>query len=135
MSDYIKPHSLSVGYNLTGQPFFDLLKKYEEYIHSYFFSFTDTMRCNPLSEIETIKLISTSDTYGIPSNLLLNSYNSEREYKKLVPLANKISNLYGVTILSPELAQNALRNSIRILKYICLSGILIGLRIQMRILV
>ena len=106
MSDYIKPHSLSVGYNLTGQPFFDLLKKYEEYIHSYFFSFTDTMRCNPLSEIETIKLISTSDTYGIPSNLLLNSYNSEREYKKLVPLANKISNLYGVTILSPELAQN-----------------------------
>ena len=41
----IKEKSLSVGYcNKLGQEFFDLLHRYKRYIHSYFFSITETQK-------------------------------------------------------------------------------------------
>ena len=44
MSKYINDHMFTVGYNpQSGQHFFNLLKHYEKYIHSYFFSFTHSL--------------------------------------------------------------------------------------------
>ena len=105
MSKYINDHSLSVGYNNTGQEFFDLLKCYERYIHSYYFSLTESIEgflFNTNHEIEVFKNI---DTFNFPANLLLTTEYSESYYEKMINIANSIVNLKAVTGYTPELCK------------------------------
>lgn len=74
---FVKDHSISVGYNNTGQDFFDLLNNYRDYIHSYFFSMKETMKCTPLNPEEVFNTLKTADTYGIPGNILFNSRHAD----------------------------------------------------------
>lgn len=104
MSKYIKEHSLSVGYNNTGQEFFDNLLIYKKYIHSYFFSLTETQRqALPLNINDILNILSSINTYDIPGNLLLNTFNSDDKWYELINLSlDKNININSVTVLQPE---------------------------------
>ena len=104
MSNYIKPHSLSVGYNVDGQEFFDTLLMYENYIHSYFFSLTDTIGCFDINTDKVIKSFDGVDTYGFHANLLLNTKKAENLWIDLIKKSIDIVNLKAITVLTPELA-------------------------------
>ena len=105
MSKYINDHSLSVGYNNTGQEFFDLLKCYERYIHSYFFSLTEGMRGDQYNIQAIFDNLRSSNTYNFPANLILNTYHSETKWDMLISIAKDITNLKSVTVLSLEIAK------------------------------
>jgi len=64
-------NKFSVGYNRTGQDFFDLLNLYRPYIHSYYFSPTWVLgeRLTWEKELETMAKL---NTYGIQGNILFN---------------------------------------------------------------
>lgn len=74
---FVKDHSISVGYNNTGQDFFDLLNNYRNYIHSYFFSMKETMKGSALDPEEVFATLKAADTYGIPGNILFNSRHAD----------------------------------------------------------
>lgn len=76
-SPFVKDHSISVGYNNSGQEFFDLLNNYHDYIHSYFFSMKETMKGSPLDPEQVLSTLKASNTYGIPGNILFNSRHDE----------------------------------------------------------
>ena len=97
MSKYIKDHSLSVGYNNTGQEFFDILYKYEKYIHSYFFSFSESMTCDKYNVIEVIDKLEKSNTYGIPANILFNT-RDDKSIIFFINLAKSFLNLTSITL-------------------------------------
>ena len=105
MSNFIQRKSLSVGYNMDGQDFFDTILPYEEYIHSYFFSLTDSIGCNTLDISTVAETLSNSCTYGIPANLLLNTKKAEDIWEYLLDISMKIVNLTAVTVLTPQLAE------------------------------
>lgn len=109
MRDYIKPNCLSVGFNSQmGQPFFNMLQKYRQYIHSYFFSVTeDYMYSSPLDVDSEIGKISKLNTYDIPANILFNSVNPESNsrYEDIIDrLIGKI-NLTAVTVIDPDIGK------------------------------
>jgi len=63
---------ISVGYNRSGQDFFDILNKYNNRIHSYYFNpirVFDTF-CDPKKLFNDIKNV---NTYNIDGNLMFNS--------------------------------------------------------------
>lgn len=101
MDSFVKPNSITVGYNRSGQQFFDLLINYLPYIHSYFFSLTRGMRGENYSLKEVMTELSVCDTYSIPGNLLLNDKESHERASELIKLAYKICDLKAVTVISP----------------------------------
>lgn len=105
MSNFIKEKSLSVGYNLGGQEFFDTLSKNWRWIHSYFFSFMYNMEGIPLKSDDVNISLMDSDTYGFPANLLLNTYDSKDCWKELILMALDVTNLTAVTVLTPDVAK------------------------------
>ena len=105
MSDFIKEKSLSVGYNLGGQEFFNTLSKNWRWIHSYFFSFMYNMEGIPLKSDDVNISLMDSDTYGFPANLLLNTYDSKDCWKELILMALDVTNLTAVTVLTPDVAK------------------------------
>lgn len=84
---FIKNHTISVGYNLKGKLFFDVLKKYSPYIHSYYFSLTEGMRGKPYSVND---VITSLDCYknGLNGNLLLNNWDSDKTWNQQIKLCN-----------------------------------------------
>ena len=100
MSKYINDHSLSIGYNNSGQEFFDLLKQYDQYIHSYFFSLTKAMDGSPYNINEVINLLNECNTYDIPANLLLNDIDSQNNWDKIIPMIKDLVNLKDLTIMN-----------------------------------
>lgn len=105
MNKLINCHSLSVGYNLSGQEFFDTIAMFSEYIHSYFFSLTDSIGCNTLDVNYVSKTIEDSDSYNIPGNLLLNTRKAETICRELICIAKDITNLSAVTVLTLDTAE------------------------------
>jgi len=65
----IKSNSFSVGYNFTGQDFFDTLLPYKNYIHSYFFSLTEDVHMNHIDLDETLSTLKNCERYGFKGNL------------------------------------------------------------------
>ena len=106
MSKYIKDHSLTVGFNpISEQKFFKLLKRYEKYIHSYFFSLTHGLVGNKYNPKDILAILGKCDTYNIPGNILFNTYESEEKWEKQIELVKDIINLQGVTVLTPEIGR------------------------------
>lgn len=103
---YIHKHSLSIGYNNGGQRFFDLLKKYEEWIHSFYFSF-DYMVDEPVVHANAYKRIfKTCETYGIPANVLINWYSLSSQWRRIIEEALEYPiNLTSVTVISTKTAE------------------------------
>ena len=104
MSKYIKEHSLSVGYNNTGQEFFDLINKYKNYIHSYFLSFTESMCYNPYNVDDVVSKLKKCNTYDIPANILFNTSNDQM-FDMFIDIAKEFLNLKGVTVLKLSTAR------------------------------
>lgn len=105
MSKFIKDHSLSVGYNpITKQSFFDILKSYDRYIHSFFFSLTHGLVGNPYDPREVIKTLSKVDTYGIKGNILFNTYPSQDKWKEQLKSIIDLRIIESCTVLSLEIA-------------------------------
>lgn len=63
---------ISVGYNRSGQDFFDMLDMYRQVIHSYYFSPTWT-RDKMLDYIGESVYMADFNTFGIPGNILFNN--------------------------------------------------------------
>lgn len=105
MKDYIKPNCLSIGYNNDiGQPFFDLLQKYRQYIHSYFFSPMVKYDGDYMITYYEIQKIKHINTYGIPANILFNSV-YQMDNNNWFPIISKlvdIVNITAVTVIDPE---------------------------------
>lgn len=107
MRNYIKNNCLSVGYNNSiGQPFFDLLQKYRMYIHSYFFSVSETyLNTRKLNTGNEIAKFDNIDTYNIPANVIFNSIKNESNdnYKCIINELTKRVNLRAITVIDPEM--------------------------------
>lgn len=103
---FIPKHSLSIGYNNRGQEFFDLLKKYEEWIHSFYFSF-DYMVDEPLQNVNAYKRIfSAVNSYKIPGNVLINEFSIDDKWRSIIEDALTYDiNLNGVTVISAKTAE------------------------------
>ena len=104
MSKYIKDHSLSVGYNNTGQEFFDILHKYEKYIHSYFFSLLDRLEGDIFNR-DTAEFLAynlyRNNTYNIPANILFNNKYSFDHWEEIIDLVYNKINLKYATVYNP----------------------------------
>lgn len=106
MNDLIKPHSFSVGYNLTGQEFFDTISTFSNYIHSYFFSLTEDVHGKPFDADEVLNTLSNCERYGIKGNLLLNTFDTTLNYRKYIQPVVDNDIINAVTIIDPRFATN-----------------------------
>lgn len=101
IKDYsVAPKTLTVGYNLSGQTFFDMLLKYKPYIEEFYFSLKHTMRKVPLDEDRVFKTLSACNTYGIPGNLLLNYETEDNDWERLIRKSMSILPIQSVSVLS-----------------------------------
>lgn len=114
MSTLLNGRLISVGYNPTlGQQFFDVLidERFRQHIHSYFFSLTHQLSYDNSSHAkdsninEIVDILKSCNTYDIPANLLLNTYDEEAEYKTLIDAINDEINLTAVTCVTLECAK------------------------------
>jgi len=101
----IKPNSLSIGYNVTGQDFFDTISGFSDFVHSYFFSLTEDVHGNKFDSDKTFKTLCECEKYGMKGNLLLNRFDSSGLYWHLVQKAREIDGLSGVTVIHPKIAE------------------------------
>lgn len=91
---------LTVGYNCTGQEFFDTIRFKKKVIEEFFFSFCHTMPREPLNPDEIFDQLVHSEQYNIPANLLLNSNEECADWEHLVNRAFQCcQNLQAVTIM------------------------------------
>lgn len=99
---YIKKHSLSVGFNPSiGQEFFDTLLMCSDYIKDYFFDVSREITGAVYGEDVVYNTLKSCDTYGLPANLLFNSYTSFIDHREKIEKLRRIINLRAVTILNP----------------------------------
>ena len=98
-------HKITIGYNTTGQDFFDIIQFYKKYIEEYYFSFRHTMPKAPLDIDNIFNQLKWANQYGISSNLLLNTEQEEKEYKLLIDKAYNCTPLKAVTVLTLETAK------------------------------
>ena len=97
---------LSVGYNEKGQGFFDVLKKYRKYIHSWFFSPTHMMTGETLHPESVFTRLSVIHTYDIPANLTINYESEQHRFREYIEAAKKSGiNLTSVTVIAPWAAE------------------------------
>lgn len=107
MSKYIKPNSLSVGYNNGGQGFFDVLNLHRQYIHSYFFSFDYMYESKLLNPEKYKSVFRRCNTFDIPANVLINNYEISDNWRHIIEDALSYNiNLTSVTVISPDVASN-----------------------------
>lgn len=94
---------ITLGYNLTGQEFFDTIAPFKKDIEEFFFSFTHSMPQFPLKYEDVYKGIEGTYQYGIPANLLLNIKGDNDIWEKLVEDAMKVTKLQAVSVMSEEM--------------------------------
>ena len=90
---------ITVGYNVTGQEFFDTIAPFKRSIEEFFFSFTHTMPKAPLKYEEIFKSLKQSNQYGIPANLLLNTEADQDMWEKEIKDAIECTALQSVSVL------------------------------------
>ncbi len=93
-----------------GQPFFDILEKYRQYIHSYFFSVTETYMNTSTDKIDTdteIEKVCQLNKYSIPANILFNSVNPDvnSRYEYIIDKLVDRINLTAVTVIDLEMGK------------------------------
>lgn len=102
----VKEKQLTVGYNLSGQEFFDTIAFKKNYIEEFFFSFWHTMPKQPLDQADVFNSLFDAKQYGIPANLLLNT---EEECKNAILLIEKAKDccekLQAVSVLDYDTAR------------------------------
>lgn len=106
MSKFIKDHSLSVGYNNSGQEFFDIINNYKKYIHSYFLSLTEDMMLKSYNKEEVISTLKKCNTFDVPSNVLFNIKTNKENIIFILNEIKNIINLQGITLLDPSFAHD-----------------------------
>lgn len=107
MNSFVKPHSISVGYNRQGQTFFDLINRpeYKEYIHSYFLSLNRGLVSeDEYDPYEVADELSKCNRYDIPANLLFNDNISYKKIDALLKIFSSVGKLSAVTLLHPGVA-------------------------------
>ena len=90
---------LTVGYNVTGQDFFDTLAPFKRDIEEFFFSFTHTMPKAPLKYKDVYLSLMSSNHYGIQANLLLNTEHDQELWEKEIEDALACTCLQAVSVL------------------------------------
>lgn len=103
--DIVKSKSLTLGYNLTGQSFFDTICFKKNYIKEFFFSLTHRMPLQPLTPKDIAHQLTNVNTYGIPANLLLNTDHSQGNWIDLLKMAMDTMPIRAVTVLTIEAAR------------------------------
>ena len=102
----VKEKQITVGYNVTGQEFFDTIAFKKNYIEEFYFSFWHTMPKQPLNQANVFNSLFDAKQYGIPANLLLNT---EEECKSFTILIEKAKdcceNLQAVSVLDCNTAK------------------------------
>ncbi len=96
---------LTVGYNLTGQEFFDTIAPFKNDIEEFFFSFTHTMPKAPLNYEDVFLGLMNSNQYNIPANLLLNTEHDQEMWEKEIEDAIACTGLQAVSVLDLETAR------------------------------
>lgn len=96
---------LTVGYNATGQEFFDTIAPFKNDIEEFFFSFTHTMPKAPLKYQDVYLSLMSSNHYGIPANLLLNTEHDQEIWEREIEDAIECSCLQAVTVLDLDTAR------------------------------
>ena len=105
----MKTHSVSVGYNTSGQEFFDVLLPYRPFINAFFFSCLHTQDFwNKFDTEEYLKNLYALNTYNIPANILFNYKRDENE--QVYFLIDRILqdgkiNLKQVTLGTPQFCE------------------------------
>lgn len=95
---------MSVGYNRSGQVFFDTLYGRPK-VSSWFFSLTHEYG-KELDARRMTEHLRGIDTYGLPANLLLNVKDDSPEYRSLIELARTAGiNLKAVTVFDLDTAR------------------------------
>lgn len=96
----IKEKQITVGYNVTGQDFFDTIAFKKNYIEEFYFSFWHTMPKQPLSQADVFNSLFDAKQYGIPANLLLNTEEECKSYITLIESAKDCcEKLQAVSVL------------------------------------
>lgn len=103
--DVIRNNSITVGYNLTRQDFFDTICFKKKYISEFFFSLTHTMRGEPIDTDEVVKQFEGINTYSIPGNLVLNTRESQDRWEELIRIAQNITDIRAVTVVDIDFAK------------------------------
>ena len=104
-TELIKNKNITIGYNLTGQEFFDTILCKRRYIKEFFFALTHTMPNMPLNIDMVYNSLKDINMYGIPGNLLLNNKYSQENYDKLIRLAETIVEVRSITVSDYDLAK------------------------------
>lgn len=99
------PKTLTIGYNLDGQRFFNMAAHYKTYIEEFYFSLKHTMRNTPLDEDKVLHSLNKCHTYGIPGNLLLNRRSENEDWKRLIKKAMDATQIHSVSVLSYDTAK------------------------------
>ena len=100
----MRKYELSVGYNRSGQAFFDTVYGRPK-VTSWFFSLTHEYG-KDLDAREMAEHFRSLDTYGLPANLLLNVGEDSPEYRSLIGLAKTTGiNLTAVIVLDIDTAK------------------------------
>ena len=99
------PKTLTIGYNLDGQNFFNIAAKYRTYIEEFYFSLKHTMRNQLLDEDKVFNTLSKCNTYGIPGNLLLNNKVEDNDWERLIQKAESAIPIHSVSTISYDTAK------------------------------
>ena len=94
----LKP--VTIGYNCSGQDFFDLISFKKKHILEYYFSLYHTMRQHKLDPKEELRKLGSCNTYGIPGNLLMNTNEEESIQDELLRSAMALLDLQSVSVLT-----------------------------------
>lgn len=70
--NFLSNRTISVGYNLDGQRFFDVCAKFKKYIGEIYFSTETTMPGVPIDKSFVLSTISNVERYDFPLNIVLN---------------------------------------------------------------
>lgn len=99
----VEPSKITIGYNRSGQEFFDWIK--DKGVHDIFFGVTHDGYNKKYNEGEFYNEFIKLNTYNLPMNLLLNAYDDDKRWDELISKYNKLCNLSAVTCLKMETAK------------------------------
>jgi len=99
----IDSSKITIGYNLSGQDFFDWIK--DKNVHSVFFSPTHNGYNQKFDENVFYDNFKKINTFNVPMNLLLNSFSDEKHWLELIEKYKNICNITSITCLSPTMAK------------------------------
>jgi len=104
---YLKnDHMLSVGYNLSGQEFFDLCYIYKKYINDIFFSIATTMPGGKIEGKHVLSILKETYRYDLTLNLVLNRPELKKEeHVRNLEMALREIDIQRVSILDIKTAR------------------------------